>query len=302
MNTATATGQAIVDQEFSEGLHWLEQLMEMRKRTRERLVADVPEQYRWLCEVKKTQVAAALLKLFIDYHTSAKQILCWPRQCLCDSVCYFCVRGNAASVLALIEPVASDRFRVNFVAWWKRYVRCATPRYHQRQVGDTVDTYACFLVLQRPDFFRQDGMASATVDTIVDETITATTTIDNAMQVEVSEAAAVAAMQTTGQTAVKQKQIYRCNVCGMPKKGHVCRGVAPPPLPSSDEPILSVAPPRLPPPLTEEQPSFNSIFVLEDGQHVVSRLERLFGPTRLDTGRRVDVAQMDTDISVDNND
>jgi hypothetical protein len=302
--------------QLDEALHWLKSLLAMRKRTRERLAATVPEQYQWMCNIRKTHVASALLKILMDITETADKVLYWPHQCLCDSPCDFCVFGNSASVLALMQDIVATQFELNFVAWWKRYVRIAAPRQHNRQVGATVLTYSCFTILQKPDFFAPGNTAPiqvvdtggnaanaanadhaintiATIATVADPI--ANTDKDNGQDpIVMRDGESVGAKEEA--TATKVPRIYKCSVCGMPRRGHACRGIAPPPLPAVDR---SFEAPKVPPPLTTAQTpceTFASIFVPEETASL-SRLERLFGSTRLQTGNRNEAKSMRTDIA-----
>lgn len=263
----------------NEPVHWLDHVMQVRKRNRIELLRELPQKYHWIAECRKSQVPVALLKIYID----SSDLFKWPEQCSCPVACDFCFEGNSNAALVNIVPFMSRILSSNFVTWWHRYVRQASPSTFQ-EVSSGKTLY-CFNLVDKPIFFRgnPDIVLPPPPPRVV-EKLGATENLQ---------------VQSINRPTVT----YRCKICHQPKKGHICRGIAPPPIPQS-EPAAPLIPPPAPPPLfantNTSRSEFASIFVEESSGDArpTSRLEKIFKKQRLENCTKVEFEKIETEIDL----
>lgn len=298
---------------LSEGLHWLARVMDrcVKSRERQKFVDVLPQKFKWLSQCTKPQTSSVLIKLLLDEPSSNGKIFYWPTQCGCNIACDFCIVGNSAAAISALQTLANEQqYDINYVAWWKRHMRFTSPRSFLAAAG--AKTFYCFVFLEKPEFFVCNADCAAMVvtepvseaDTDVATVVTGDDSVHNTQSVndarEDRDAAAVK----------KARREYRCNICRLPKRGHSCRGIAPPPLPV-EEPLLQ--PPPIPPPITapsaaalmavpisvQNDTSFESVFVPEDVGK--TRLERVFKSGANNTSTAIgwrNVEPLNTDIDL----
>lgn len=283
----------------AEGIHWMKTVFSIFKKSeREKIKNELPESFQWLAGCRKSETAACLLKVFLDtaVESNTLKILFWPQQCGCNVACDFCVYGNSALVATLLTPLLLEHFDLNFVAWWKRHVRFTTPRTF---TFDSQKTYYCFTLLEKPSFFKSDlvfSLPSHVLQLSEQASTLQQQEREQKQEEQEHEKKAPEAPSPHQQLPIinaKARVEYRCKICGLPKKGHVCRGLAPPPLPLEPEPLQQPIP--IPPPLLQQQQQlcdvtkndtkttradFDTIFAEERDESTTTRLERLFGAKR----------------------
>lgn len=248
----------------AEGIHWMKTVLSIERRTdRFRIAKELPPNYAWLANCTRRQVCCTLLKIFLDHSSpNSYKILFWPSDCDCNVACDFCVYGNTGAVASLLGPLVRDNFELNFSAWWKRYARFSNTRSFQ----NNGKTFHCFTLLSKPEFFKSltVPIAAPKEQQLVES---------KEQQIAVNDAA----VESKNSGGVRKE--YICQICKLPKKNHVCRGLAPPPLPLENEPVF---PPPIPNSIEETttlRAEFDTIFseTKDDGEEKSTRLERLFG-------------------------
>lgn len=295
--------------------------MAREKPKRLKLVDILPSKYDWISRCTKHQIPSILLKLLLDEAPNDKKVLYWPRQCGCGVACEFCVLGNNAAAVTVLQALADEQqYDVNFFAWWKRYVRHTKPRLFQAGAK----TYYCFVFTEKPEFFVCDGATAAAANeaprvdndvTVANETAEITAGADETTGTEQQED-----LPTDGcpEPPKKARREYRCHICQLPKKGHSCRGIAPPPLPV-DEPLVLLQAPPIPRPVAatataattptatarpagdDIEVEFESVFVPEVENGGKTRLERVFKSGANNTSTTIgwrNVEPLNTDIDL----
>lgn len=201
----------------AEKTHWLAMLMRRRARDRAKYATEIPPEHQWMVSCTKAQMPAALIKFCIDEPADA--LFQWTDDGDNDgNDGNFTIASNAASAIVHLQSLATEHdIEVNMSVWWRRYVRHADAN--------------TFYLQKQPPFFRKNSQQHTCVVQPI---------------VKVDE-------KTKSKPKTKKKRVYTCGVCGMPKKGHVCAGVAAPPIPPSPERASGLlTPPPIPPPYAEE--------------------------------------------------
>lgn len=285
--------------QLEEKLHWLSCVMSVRKRKRQKVLAEIPfRDCQWFAECTKTQLPFAILKACLDA-PQQNSLLLWPQHSWALS-CDFCVVGNSAVAIAQLQSLMAERFSINVSAWWKRYVRYAsTTRYvtvplvaeNHCEAASPQRTLHCFVLLNKPVFFKPAEMFACHAKDAADETMTAKSSNVTNDTILVTHTTAI--ISSTGDSAInskigssssndsdkdiskdsssgsrgicstesetppkKKRKTYRCQVCHQPKKGHRCAGLAPPPVPPSplaENSVGLLLPPPLPPLLLQPE-------------------------------------------------
>ena len=248
--------------------------MQLRARERSKYVANLPPECVWLAQCSKTQICFAVLKIALDdakciqfVRTVDSTIVGTGNGALTgaqiSTECFY-VLGNAASAIAHLQTLYQD---VNFASWWRRYVRRAEPFI---VVAKGHLSYNQFQVPSAPAFFSEMQVLSTDHSTVTSAKTQTESNTDKDEHVlpplsPKSEFGAHTIAQTLAcASSVKLKRsVYTCKICGQPKRGHICSGIAPPPVPNMPSDILE-QPPKLPPmPEMHHQPTFSDVFKFE---------------------------------------